>query len=203
MMNRVKTNSVIKRDFKVGNLIKKIAKANGAIAIASLALFLGACDTNDKIGTVEPIEQTPGATATGDTTTEVPPTTENTTTDPGTTGAALPDATQPDATDNTGAESPNAKLVGENVTVSTKVKEIVGPKAFIAYDKESLGGQDVLVVSNEDAPAVGTNVEVSGVMENFDPAAIKKDYGLDLNSEVVKTYENKPYLAAKAIEKVD
>ncbi|MGB3650530.1 MAG: hypothetical protein WBA41_04865 [Rivularia sp. (in: cyanobacteria)] len=196
MMNRIENNSVIKRDSKVGNLIKKIAKANGAIAIASLALFLGACDTtSDKIGTVEPIEQAPGATATGDTTTEVPPTTDTTIGNP-----ALPDST-----DNIppSAGLPNAELVGENVTVSTKVTEIVGPKAFIAYDKESLRGQPILVVSNEDAPPVGTNVEVSGVIGTFDAAVVKKDYGWDATPEIVNLYVNKPYLAAKAMEKVD
>ncbi len=207
MMNKIENNSVIKRDFKVSNLIKKIAKANGAIAIASLALFLGACDTtNDTIGTVEPIEQTPGATATGDTTTEVPPTTGTTTEVPettgttGTTGAAVPDSTDniPES-----AGLPNAELVGENVTVSTKVTEIVGPKAFIAYDKESLRGQPILVVSNQDAPPVGTNVEVSGVIGTFDAALVKKDYDWDASPEIVQTYVNKPYLAAKAIEKVD
>jgi hypothetical protein len=197
MMNRLKTNSeTLKRDFQIGNLIKKIVKINGAIAIASLALFLGACDTNDTIGTVEPTEQAPGATTTGDTTTEVPPTTGTTTTG----NPALPDST-----DNIppSAGLPNAELVGENVTVSTKVKEIVGPKAFIAYDKESLRGQPILVVSNQNAPAVGTNVEVSGVIGTFDAAVVKKDYGWDVTPEIVNLYVNKPYLAAKAIEKVD
>jgi hypothetical protein len=195
MMNRLKDNSDnLKRDFQVGNLIKKIVKANGAIAIASLALFLGACDTtNDTIGEVEPTEQAPGATNTGDTATEVPPTT-------GTTGAALPDAT--DSTPES-AGLPNAELVGETVTVSTKVKEIVGPKAFIVTDKESLRGQDVLVVSSEDAPPVGTNIEVTGDIKTFDAAVIKEDYGWDVTPEIANVYVNKPYLAAKAMEKVD
>jgi hypothetical protein len=191
MMNRLKDNSDnLKRDFQVGNLIKKIAKANGAIAIASLALFVGACDTtNDTIGTVEPVEDTPGATATGTVETGTPPRGDNV----------------PDATDNIpeSAGLPNAELVGENVTVSTKVTEIVGPKAFVAYDKESLRGQPILVVSDQDAPPVGTNVEVSGVIGTFDAAVIKRDYDLDFNPDIVQLYTNKPYLAAKAIEKVD
>ncbi|MEA5598756.1 hypothetical protein [Rivularia sp. UHCC 0363] len=199
MMNRLTDNSEIaKRDFKTNNLIKKIAKANGAIALGFLALVFTGCDTNDKIGTVESTEQTPGATTTGDTTTDT--ITPGITTTPGATGAALPDST-----DNIppSAGLPNAELVGENVTVSTKVTEVVGPKAFIAYDKESLRGQPILVVSNQDAPPVGTNVEVSGVIGTFDAALIKKDYGLDFTPDVVKLYTNKPYLAAKAIEKVD
>lgn len=191
-MNRLTNNSVtVKKGFKIGNLIKKIGKTNGAIAIAFLALVLPACDTNDTIGEVEPTEQAPGATNTGDTaTTEVP----------GTTGAAVPDATDsiPES-----AGLPNAELVGETVTVSTKVKEIVGPKAFIVYDKESLRGQEILVVSNEDAPAVGTNIEVTGDIATFDAAVIKRDYDLDFAPDLVKVYENKPYLAAKAMEKVD
>lgn len=192
-MNRFTNNSVVAKDgFKIGNLIKKIGKTNGAIAIAFLALVLPACDTtNDTIGEVEPTEQAPGATNTGDTaTTEVP----------GTTGAAVPDATDsiPES-----AGLPNAELIGETVTVSTKVKEIVGPKAFIVYDKESLRGQEILVVSNEDAPAVGTNIEVTGDIATFDAAVIKRDYDLDFAPDLVQLYTNKPYLAAKAMEKVD
>lgn len=199
MMNKIENNSVtLKRDFRIGNLIKKIAKTNGAITIALFALVLPACDTNDQIGTVESTEQSPGATTTGTTITETP---EATTTEtPAVTGAA-----SPDATDNTpeSAGLPNAELVGETVTVSTKVKEIVGPKAFIVNDKESLRGQDVLVVSSQDAPAVGTNIEVTGEIGTFDAAVIKKDYDLDFDPDIVKVYTNKPYLAAKAIEKVD
>lgn len=199
MMNKIENNSVtLKRDFRIGNLIKKIAKTNGAIAIALFALVLPACDTNDQIGTVESTEQSPGATTTGTTITETP---EATTTEtPAVTGAA-----SPDATDNIpeSAGLPNAELVGETVTVSTKVKEIVGPKAFIVNDKESLRGEDVLVVSSQDAPAVGTNIEVTGEIGTFDAAVIKKDYDLDFDPDIVKVYTNKPYLAAKAIEKVD
>lgn len=192
-MSRLTNNSVTaKKAFKVGNLIKKIGKTNSAIAIAFLALVLPACDADDKIGTVESTEQAPGATNTGDTTTtEVP----------GTPGAAVPGA---DATDSSEvAGSSLEQLVGETVTVSTKVKEIVGPKAFIVYDKESLRGQKVLVVSNQDAPAVGTNIEVTGDIATFDAAVIKRDYDFDFAPDLVKVYENKPYLAAKAMEKVD
>lgn len=192
-MSRLKNNSVTaKKGLNIGNLIKKIGKTNGAIAIAFLALVLPACDANDKIGEVEPIEQTGAATNTGDTaSTQVPP---------ATTGAAVPDAT-----DGVPASAglPNAELIGETVTVSTKVKEIVGPKAFIVYDKESLRGQDVLVVSSEDAPPVGTNIELTGVIGTFDAAVIKKDYGFDFTPDLVQLYTNKPYLAAKAMEKVD
>ncbi|MGB3638720.1 MAG: hypothetical protein WBA39_14275 [Rivularia sp. (in: cyanobacteria)] len=190
-MSRLKNNSVTaKKGLKIGNLLKRIGKTNGAIAIAFLALFVGACDTtNDTIGTVEPVEDTPGATATGTVETGTPPRGDNV----------------PDATDNIPASAglPNAELVGENVTVSTKITEIVGPKAFVAYDKESLRGQPILVVTDQPVPPVGTNVEVSGVIGTFDAAVIKRDYDLDFAPDIVKVYENKPYLAAKAMEKVD
>ena len=201
MMDRLKNSSVTNtKAFNISNLVKKIVKVNGAIAIG-FALILSGCDQNDQIGTVESTEQAPGATTTGDTATV-----------PETTGAVLPDtnvpptgANVPDSTDGIPASAglPNAELVGETVTVSTKVKEIVGPKAFVVYDKESLRGQDVLVVSDKDAPPVGTNIEVTGVIGTFDAALIKRDYGFDLNPEIVKVYTNKPYLGAKAIEKVD
>lgn len=195
-MTRLTNNSVTASDgFKIGNLIKRIGKANGAIAIAFLALFVGACDTtNDTIGTVESTD-TPGATVTGDTTTQVPGTAA-------TPGVAVPETDDTDSKVDV-AGSSLEQLVGETVTVSTKVKEIVGPKAFIAYDKESLRGQEVLVVSSQDAPPVGTNVEITGDIGTFDAAVIKRDYDLDFNPDLVKVYESKPYLAAKAMEKVD
>ncbi|MBV6627807.1 MAG: NfeD family protein [Rivularia sp. (in: Bacteria)] len=179
MISRLKSN-------KSSNLIQKIAKANGAIALAFFALILPACDANDTIGEVKPTEEST-ATNTGDTTT----------------GGAT--ANLPDDTDGRPASAglPNAELIGETVTVSTKVKEIVGPKAFIVYDKESLRGQEMLVVSDKDAPPVGTNIEVTGVVGTFDAAVIKRDYDLDFTPDLVKVYENRPYLAAKAMEKVD
>lgn len=192
-MSRIKNNSLTsKKGLQTTNFIKNFVKVNGAIAIAFFALILPACDANDTIGTVESTEQGSEVTNTGDTATL-----------PANTEAATPNV--PDATSEKpeGAEFPNAELIGKTVTVSTKIKEIISPKAFIVYDIESLRGQEVLVVSNQDAPAVGTNIEVTGVMENFDAAAIKKNYGLDLNQDVVKRYTNKPYLAAKAMEKVD
>lgn len=196
-MSRLKNNYITpKKGFESRNFIKRIAKVNSAIAIAFFALVLTGCEGNETIGTVESTEEaaegTSQATNTGDTNTL-----------PGNTGAATP--TVPDAKDSIpeSAAIPNAELVGETVTVSTKVKEIVGPKAFIAYDKESLRGQDVLVVSNQDAPPVGTNMEITGVIGMFDAALIKKDYGFDLTPEVVRVYTNRPYLAAKAMEKVD
>ncbi|MEL6461012.1 MAG: hypothetical protein AAFQ91_22695 [Cyanobacteria bacterium J06621_15] len=191
-MNRIKNSfTASKKGFEAGNFIKKITQVNSLIAIAFFALVLTGCEGSETIGTVESTEQASQATNTGDTTTS-----------PGNTGAATSNV--PDAKDGTpDAEFPNSELIGKTVTVSTKVKEIVGPKAFVVYDVESLRGQEVLVVSNQDAPAVGTNIELTGVMNTFNAASIKKDYGLDLNPEVVKAYANKPYLAAQAMEKVD
>ncbi|MBE9214978.1 NfeD family protein [Plectonema cf. radiosum LEGE 06105] len=200
MIDRLDNNRVTsKKRYNMSDLIQKMKKVNSAIAIALFALVFTGCDANDQIGTVESTEQTPGAAITGDTTIQTPiPTTDANI--PQTTGAA-----SPDATDNIPASAalPAAELIGETVTVSTKVTEIVGPKAFVAYDKESLRGQPILVVSDQDAPAVGTNIEVTGVVGSFDAAVIKRDYDLDFNPDIVKVYENQPYLAAKAIEKVD
>ncbi|MDY6901320.1 MAG: hypothetical protein SWZ49_25080, partial [Cyanobacteriota bacterium] len=168
-MNRLKDNSITsKKSFKIANFVKKITKVNSAIAIAFFALVLTGCEGNETIGTVESVEEASQASNTGDTT------------------------TVPDAKDGTpaSAEFPNTELIGKTVTVSTKVKEIIAPKAFVVYDIESLRGQEVLVVSNQDAPAVGTNIEVTGVINTFDAASIKKDYGFDLTPEVVKLYTN-------------
>jgi len=87
--------------------------------------------------------------------------------------------------------------------VSTKVQRVIAPNIFTVYDKESLRGQEVVVVSKEKAPPVGTNIELTGVVRNFVVAEVNKDYGLNVSPDLVTQYVNKPYVAAKAVEKVD
>lgn len=103
------------------------------------------------------------------------------------------------------ADIPNAKLIGENVTVSTKVMRIISPKAFVVQDKESLAGQEVLVVTNYDSPAVavGKNIELTGVVRKLVILDIEKEYGFDIEPGVEAEFKDKPIIIAKGIEAVD
>lgn len=101
------------------------------------------------------------------------------------------------------ADSAIEDLIGETVTVSTKVQEDMGDGVFSAYDVESMRGETILVISEVATPAVGTNIEVTGEVRPFDVATIEGDYGIDLSPDVETEYEGKPYLDATAIEPVD
>lgn len=114
--------------------------------------------------------------------------------------AAVPDDAEvggSDAADELGS------LIGETVTISTKVTEVLSPNLFTAFDEESMRGEEVLVVTDILEPAVGDNVEVTGEVMTFDAETIDGAYLAELEPEVVEAYTGKPYIAAQGIEAVD
>ncbi|MGB3294246.1 MAG: hypothetical protein WBB01_14760 [Phormidesmis sp.] len=94
-------------------------------------------------------------------------------------------------------------LIGETVTVSTKVTEVISPNIFTLYDVESLRGEEVLAITSFPVPEAGTNIEVTGEILELDEAAIKAAYNVELEPEVAEAYAGKPYLAVQALEAVD
>lgn len=183
------------RDRRYG-LMQRLWNFPGAIAVGLLVVVVSGCEpAEDPTAVVT----TPGAPVAEAPVAESPvvesPVVESpvTTTTPAV-GAAT-DVTAP----------LNANLVGQNVTVSTKVMRIINPNAFIVQDKESLGGQEVLVISklNSPAVAVGNNIEMTGVVQQFVVADVEKEYGFDLEPGLETEYRDKPYVVAKAIEEVD
>ena len=195
-------------------MINKLTNISfGAIAIAFLTSLVSACQNQNEPGAViSPVPEvaaTPVVTPTVVVTTTplVTPTVVVTTTPtvtPTVVVTARPTATPTvtvTATPQAGLS--NAELIGENVTVSTKVQRVINQNLFTVYDKESLRGQEVLVVSKQKAPPVGTNIELTGVVRNFVVADVNKNYNLNLSPTTVQPYVNKPYIDAKAIEKVD
>lgn len=98
---------------------------------------------------------------------------------------------------------PLGELVGQNVTVSTKVQRVITPNLFTVYDTESLRGQTVLVTTKNSAPPVNTNIEMTGVVRNLVVADVEKEYGIDITPEIEQEYANRPYIAAVAIERVN
>jgi hypothetical protein len=182
-------------------LFLAIPKLNTAIAIAFFTSLVSACQNQNEPGAV--ISPVPELAATPVVTPTVIITTTPTVT-PTVTVTARPTVTPTvTVTATPQAGLPNAELIGENVTVSTKVQRVINQNLFTVYDKESLRGQEVLVVSKQKAPPVGTNIELTGVVRNFVVADVNKNYSLNLSPTIVQPYVNKPYIDAKAIEKVD
>ncbi|MBE9059428.1 hypothetical protein [cf. Phormidesmis sp. LEGE 11477] len=94
-------------------------------------------------------------------------------------------------------------LIGETVTVSTEITEVISPNIFTVYDIESLRGAELLAITNFPIPEVGTNIEVTGEILDLDEAAIKAAYDVELAPEVAEAYAGRPYLSVQALEAVD
>lgn len=187
MQNRTSNAQVIRHDGdQCSGFAQMLCNSPRAAVLALLLIVLPACEKAASPGAsvvIEPAAET------------VSPET------------ASPETASPvaGATPGAVAETPNAKLIGETVTVSTKVMRIINPKAFIVQDKESLGGQEVLVVTNYDSPAVavGKNIELTGVMRQLVVVDVEKEYGFDLEPGVEAEFKDKPIITAKGIEEVD
>lgn len=95
------------------------------------------------------------------------------------------------------------ELIGETITVSTKVTEVLTPNLFTVYDVESLRGEEILAITDIPIPEPGSNIEVTGDVMELDEAAIKSAYDVTLEPEVLEAYTGRPYLAVAAIEAVD
>lgn len=95
------------------------------------------------------------------------------------------------------------ELIGETVTVSTKVTEVLSDNLFTVYDVESMRGEEVLAVTDLPIPEVGSNIEITGDVMEMDAAAIDAAYGVALEEDVEEAYAGKPYIAIKGLEAVD
>ncbi len=109
----------------------------------------------------------------------------------------------PDSADVGGEDAAINELIGETVTVSTELTEVLSPNLFTVYDAESLRGEELLAITDLPIPEPGTNVEVTGDIMELDEAAIKSAYNITLDPEVLEAYAGKPYLAVKGLETID
>lgn len=156
-------------------LLRNLPKLGGAIAL-SLSLALTACDAAPELDNVDADVDVPTDQAAVPSDAEV--------------GGA-------NAVDDLGS------LIGQTVTISTKVAEVISPNMFTAFDEESMRGEEILILTETATLAVDDNVEVTGEVMTFDEAAINKAYNVTLEPNVVEAYTGKPYIAAKAMEPVD
>lgn len=160
----------------INKLSNKTTKLAGALLLG-LAVSLTACDPDTGITDAEAEVDVPSDQA------------------------AVPEGTE--AASGAVTSDGVSNLVGQTVTVSTKVTEVLSPNLFTVYDNESMQGQEILAATDLPVPAVGDNVELTGDVMEMDPAAIKSAYNIDVDPNVVEAYTGKPYIAVKALEPVD
>lgn len=101
------------------------------------------------------------------------------------------------------AENDVMSFVGQTVTVSAEVNEIIAPDAFTIAGDGFFGGEPLLIVSPPGGPAVqeGSPVQVTGtVRQAFDLPAVEQEFGFDLDDNLFGAYSGEPYIAASNID---
>ncbi|WP_053221439.1 hypothetical protein [Limnoraphis robusta] len=96
------------------------------------------------------------------------------------------------------------ELVGQTVTITGEVEEVVGLNSFVLQDEEDLFDEDqvlVISVNNQAEPIVeGETVQVTGEVRQFVVSELERDYNLtwdlDLQRELEAEYQNKAVVVA-------
>lgn len=90
--------------------------------------------------------------------------------------------------------------VGETVTVSGEVQEVVSPNVFILDVDEPFTGKNMLVVSRNDIIVDATDiVQVTGMFEDMTVTKAEVDYGFDLDQDWEIKLQDQPILIADVI----
>lgn len=93
--------------------------------------------------------------------------------------------------------------VGEEVTLSANVNEVISPTAFTIAGTDDTTVDELLVVHPENLPEVSPDltVGVTGtVMEAFDLVTVEEDLGVDLDDAFYEDWDGEPYLNATSID---
>ncbi|MGB7084942.1 MAG: hypothetical protein WBD47_05280 [Phormidesmis sp.] len=95
-------------------------------------------------------------------------------------------------------------LIGETVSLRSEVGEIVDDNSFLIEDDQVFGGEDILVVNASGEPIVlpegeGTEVQVTGEVQQLVVADFETEYGLDLDPTLYADYEDRPVVVAESI----
>ncbi|WP_159617242.1 hypothetical protein [Arthrobacter zhaoguopingii] len=109
------------------------------------------------------------------------------------------DTEEPVGDDSGGYDS----LVGEQVTVSAEVNEIVSPMAFTIAGTDDTTVDELLIVHDEELPDVdpGQVVQVTGrVHEAFDLARSEEDLGIDLDEDLYDDWNDLRYIQATSVD---
>ncbi len=85
------------------------------------------------------------------------------------------------------------RFLGDTVTVSAEVGDVIGPAAFEIAGEG--GRPPILVVGAPNAvPNISDNsvVKVTGTVRTFDVGAVERDPGIDLDDELFVEYDDEP-----------
>jgi hypothetical protein len=96
-------------------------------------------------------------------------------------------------------------LVGEVVTVSAEVNEIITDSAFTIAGTEDTGVEPLLIVHAGEAgvPESGTAVSVTGtVRDAFDVVDVESELGVELEDEAYADWEGQRYIVADSVEPI-
>ncbi|MBO0351812.1 hypothetical protein J0895_22560 [Phormidium pseudopriestleyi FRX01] len=182
MLNRFNKTSLNKRSPLVrGSSL--FGKVNGAIALGLMLLVLPGCDATDRTTTT--------------TTTTTPGT--GTTTTPGmeTTGMI--------ADFEEVADNPN-QFMGQTVTLSGEVAEVLGPNVFRLQEDQLIGGNDIIVITTDAQTPVmeDSQVQVTGEVRQLVITEIERDYDLGwddtLRTEIEREYTDRSAIVAQSIQ---
>lgn len=92
------------------------------------------------------------------------------------------------------------RLLGEAVTISAGVEEVLGPNAFLLGEGSA---QELLVVSAPDAGNAvveeGTAVQVTGEVREFRLLDVEGELGVDLDDAAFRDFEEDNYLVAESV----
>lgn len=93
--------------------------------------------------------------------------------------------------------------VGEEVSLSAEVLDVLSPTAFTIISGDDPTGNPLLVLNEDDAENIlpGMPVQVTGaVMEAFDTATVEEDMGVDLDDALYEDWIGDFYLEVTAID---
>lgn len=96
-----------------------------------------------------------------------------------------------------------ASFVGQTVTVSAEVNDLISTQAFTIAGTLQTSADELLIVSAAGGPAITEDsaVEVTGtVMERFDVVGAEEFVGGDLDEGLFGDYNGEPYIQAETIE---
>lgn len=94
-------------------------------------------------------------------------------------------------------------FVGQTVTVSAEVNDLISTQAFTIAGTLQTGADELLIVSAGGGPAVTEDsaVEVTGtVLERFDVVGAEEFVGADLDDGLFTDRNGEPYIQADTVE---
>ncbi|BAZ09027.1 hypothetical protein NIES4071_08330 [Calothrix sp. NIES-4071] len=94
------------------------------------------------------------------------------------------------------------QLVGKTVTVRSQPVRKISPTTFTVSDQQFFGSEPILVINATGSVAPlpeNIDLQITGPVANLVVADVERQYGLDLDPNLLVEYENKPAIIAQSI----